>query len=112
MMPMRASSILPLFLLASLAGACADAPITNAQLQDDGQLVPGSHSVALFAAETAVARQQASAIRVAGVLASQDEGALEDRAHFSERGDKAVHLHLRADGLPETWDAVFDLDSK
>lgn len=62
--------------------ACADAPITAADLQSNGELRQGTQNV-LSAAETA-GTQRASHGHVTGVLAAQAEGPLEDeigRAH-------------------------------
>jgi hypothetical protein len=81
---------------------CADAPITASQVEHDGRLRAQDGSAALFSAQPRVAVQEAQPIQVATVLASQAEGALEDRTTFTEK-DGSVHLHLRVDGLNEAW---------
>jgi hypothetical protein len=81
---------------------CADAPITASQVETDGRLRAQEGSVALFSAQPRPAVGQAQPIQVAAVLASETEGALEDRTAFTEKDD-AVHLHLRVDGLNEVW---------
>ena len=81
---------------------CADAPITASQVEQDGRLRANEGSVALFSAQPRPAVGEAQPIQVAAVLASESEGALEDRTHFTEK-DGNVHLHLRVDGLNEPW---------
>ena len=87
--------------LASLA-ACADAPITAADLQADGQLREHTMSSqqSNFAASETSQTQTAEQLRVTGMLAPQAEGALEDATRFSLEAE-SIYLHLRADGLDQ-----------
>ncbi len=90
--------------------ACADAPITAADIQADGQLRPsaapqGSQSV-LAASEQQPKAQRAEHLRVTGLLAGQAEGALADATRFSSEGE-AIYLHLRADELSEPRPVTF-----
>lgn len=87
-------------LLAPLA--CVDAPLTEAHLAPDGQLVEPLQSS--FSARPQVAVGQA--VQVAAVLAAQADGPLEDAAVFSAEAG-AVHLHLRADSLMEPRPVTF-----
>ncbi len=92
----------PLFAIAlfSLA-ACADAPITAADIQGDGQLRerPNREQSVLAASETRRPQpQKAQTLAVTGVLAAQHEGALEDATRFSTEFE-AIHLHLRANEI-------------
>lgn len=94
------------FILAALASlaACADAPITAADLQADGQLreqAASSQQSIHAASETTRPRvQTAEQLRVTGLLAPQANGALEDAMRFSLEAE-AIYLHLRADGLDQ-----------
>lgn len=102
------SLAVPMFLLGFVGvglSACVDVPITDAQLQADGQLRPDAGAVAIFSADTRAVPQNAQHIAVSAVLAPQAEGGLEDRASFEvggREGDESVHLHLRGDGVSET----------
>jgi hypothetical protein len=82
--------------------ACVDAPITEAHIAPDGQLVEPLQSS--FSARPQESRRQA--VQVAAVLAAQAEGPLEDAAEFPA-GVGAVHLHLRADSLMEPRPVTF-----
>ena len=109
---MLSRQINPLLLSASMLAmlattGCADAPITASQVEQDGRLrAHEDPSLALFSAQQRPAVGEAQPIQVAAVLASQAEGALEDRTEFSEKDD-AIHLHLRVDGLNEAWPVSF-----
>ena len=90
-----------------VASGCADAPITAAQVEQDGRLrAQGEPSLALFSAQARPVVSQAQPISVAAVLASEAEGALQDRTECSEK-DESIHLHLRVDGLNEPWPVSF-----
>lgn len=89
-------SVLALAVLASFAGACADAPITSDQLEADG-LLRGARDQAAFSIERG-AIQRASIVQLSSVLATQADGGLEDRDTFSASVG-VVHLHVRADGI-------------
>lgn len=94
--------------LASLA-ACADAPITAADLQADGQLRQGASSQQSIHAASETNRQAiqtAEQLRVTGLLAPQAEGALEDATRFSLEAE-SIYLHLRADDLDEPRPVTF-----
>jgi hypothetical protein len=89
----------PLFRLAvvaTLASACADAPITPDQLEADGVL-RGARAQAGFSVERG-AIHQASVVQLSSVLATQHAGALEDRDVFPASVG-VIHLHVRADGI-------------
>ena len=85
-----------------LTAACADAPITAADLQADGQLresAPSSQqSIHAASAANQPAAQTAEQLRVTGLVAAQADGPLEDANRFSLESE-AIYLHLRADGL-------------
>lgn len=92
-----------------IAAGCADAPITAADLQDDGQLreQPGQQqSVHAAASSHQPKAQVAEHLRVTGLVASVAEGPLEDATRFS-LDSEAIHLHLRADGLDEPRPVTF-----
>jgi hypothetical protein len=90
-----------------LASGCADAPITASQVEQDGRLrAQQDPSVALFSVQQRPAVREAQPIAVAAVLASEAEGALEDRTQFTVK-DEVIHLHLRVDGLNEAWPVSF-----
>ena len=84
---------------------CADAPVTPAQVADDGQLRPIYAAQSLVNVAPAPAPLQAQNLQLTVVLADTPSGALEDTTTFlyeePRRGEepKAVHLHLRADNL-------------
>lgn len=87
----------------ALTAACADAPITAADLQADGQLrtetVNSQQQSILTASDTNRPKaQKAEQLRVMGLVAPQAEGPLEDATRFSLESE-AIYLHLRADGL-------------
>ena len=86
----------------ALTAACADAPITAADLQADGQLreiAPSSQQSIHAASRTnQPAAQKAEHLRVTGLVAAQGDGPLEDANRFSLESE-AIYLHLRADGL-------------
>jgi len=93
-----------------LTAACADAPITAADLQADGQLraEPASSQQSVLAAtETNRPKaRKAEQLRVTGLVAPQAEGALEDATRFS-LASEAIYLHLRADGLSKARPVTF-----
>jgi hypothetical protein len=94
-----------------LTAGCADAPITAADLQDDGQLreqADRQQSVHASIVHQPKARptQVAEHLRVTGLVAAQAEGPLEDATRFS-LDSVAIHLHLRADGLDEPRPVTF-----
>jgi hypothetical protein len=84
--------------------ACADAPITAADLQADGQLRQTSaqqqQSIHAASESHQPKAQQAERLRVTGLLAAQAEGPLEDATRFS-LDSEGIYLHLRADDLSE-----------
>jgi hypothetical protein len=104
----RTSLIVAALLLST--AACADAPITAADLQADGQLreqasVPqlqSSHALRDAQSQARVAER----LLVTGLLAAQAEGPLEDTTRFS-LDSEGIHLHLRADGLSEPRPVTF-----
>ena len=81
--------------------ACADAPITAAQLQDDGQLREGrpqaqDGSVALFSAENQSQAHQAQNM----ALSSQLDSWIDDDTRTRERATaRKVNLRLHGEGL-------------
>ena len=83
-----------------LTAACADAPITAADIQADGQLreQASSQQSVHAASEQAPRAQRAERLQVTGLLAAQADGPLEDATRFSVASD-AIYLHLRADDL-------------
>jgi hypothetical protein len=87
---------------------CADAPITAADLQDDGQLRAQAEGVHASSVHQPKARptQVAEHLRVTGLVAAEAEGRLEDATRFS-LDSPAIHLHLRADGLDEPRPVTF-----
>lgn len=87
-------------LIIATAG-CADAPITPAQVQANGQLRAGLQQSEFQNLDRAPARQTAQTLQLTAVLAAQAEGALEDSNHFSAGDEATVFLHLRADKLEE-----------
>ncbi|NVB37752.1 hypothetical protein G6O69_07900 [Pseudenhygromyxa sp. WMMC2535] len=99
-------AVAALGLLSTLA--CADAPITAADLQADGQLRPSSQQSVHHASSEAnrPKAQRAERLRVTGLLAPQSQGALEDSTRFSVEGE-AIYLHLRADDLTEPRPVTF-----
>jgi hypothetical protein len=104
----RSSLLAAAFILMSVG--CADAPITAADLQDDGQLREQAdrHSVhASSSIHQPPARAQvAEHLRVTGLVAAEADGPLEDATRFS-LDSEAIHLHLRADGLDEPRPVTF-----
>lgn len=90
--------------------ACADAPITAADLQADGQLrqITTQQQQSIHAAsETHQPKaQQAERLRVTGLLAAQADGPLEDATRFS-LDSEGIYLHLRADDLSEPRPVTF-----
>lgn len=105
---MRTSLIAVATLLLGLSSAaCADAPITAADLQSDGQLREGSQqSVLAASAANRPAVQQAEQLQVTGVVAAESEGPLEDATRFSVDSE-AIHLHLRAEDLQSPRPVTF-----
>jgi hypothetical protein len=87
-----------------LTAACADAPITAADIQADGQL--RSHSLSHAASVDGPKTQRAEHLRVTGLLAAQAEGPLEDATRFS-LDSESIYLHLRADDLSEPRPVTF-----
>ncbi|MFV8750308.1 hypothetical protein ACNOYE_07135 [Nannocystaceae bacterium ST9] len=92
------------FCLTLATAACADAPITAADLQSNGELRQGTQHV--HSAETAAVTQRASHLRVTGVLAAQADGPLEDATRFSDEVE-AIHLHLRVEDIAEPRPVTF-----
>ena len=91
------------------AAACADAPITAADLQADGQLREQASSQQSIHAASDVNRpkaQRAERLLVTGLVAAQSEGALEDATRFS-LDSEAIYLHLRADSIDEPRPVTF-----
>ncbi len=97
-MPLNVRALHPLTCLALVAAlaACADAPITSDQLEADG-LLRGARDQAAFSIEPSAMRR-ASVVQLSSVLATQSEGALEDRDVFAAAAG-VIHLHVRADGI-------------
>lgn len=98
----------PLLLTALLSlalGACADAPITAADLQSNGELRQGTQHVH-SAVDVVAATQLAAHLRVTGVIAAQADGPLEDATRFSDEVE-AIHLHLRAEDIAEPRPVTF-----
>lgn len=104
---MRTTLFAAALLLAT--AACADAPITAADLQADGSLreQAGSQQSVHAASDTNRPKAQlAEHLRVTGLLAAQADGPLEDTTRFS-LDSESIHLHLRADGLAEPRPVTF-----
>lgn len=91
------------FLVLAL-GACADAPITAADLQSNGELRQGTQHV--HAVDATAATQHATHQSVTGVIAAQADGPLEDATRFSD-ATPAIHLHLRAEDIAEPRPVIF-----
>lgn len=94
-------------LLVLALGACADAPITAADLQSNGELRQGTQHV--HALDVTAATQQAQLAThqsVTGVIAAQADGPLEDATRFSDEMP-AIHLHLRAEDIAEPRPVIF-----
>lgn len=93
-----------------MSAGCADAPITAADLQDDGQLREQADQQSVHASSSIhqpTARAQiAEHLRVTGLVAAEADGPLEDATRFS-LDSLAIHLHLRADGLDEPRPVTF-----
>jgi hypothetical protein len=85
--------------------ACADAPITAADLQSNGELLQGTQNVH-STANRAEPTQRAEYLHVTGLLAAQADGPLEDATRFSAEVE-AIHLHLRADDISEPRPVTF-----
>jgi hypothetical protein len=100
--PVRISPLAVIALV--LTAACADAPITAADIQADGQL--RSHSLSHAASVDAPKTQRAEHLRVTGLLAAQADGPLEDATRFS-LDSESIYLHLRADDLSEPRPVTF-----
>jgi hypothetical protein len=94
-----------LFAIALTAAACADAPITAADLQSNGELLQGTQNVHSTAQRQDVT-QRAAHLHVTGLLAAQADGPLEDATRFSAEVE-AIHLHLRADDISEPRPVTF-----
>jgi hypothetical protein len=90
--------------------ACADAPITAADLQADGQLreQPADSQQSVHAAsETNLPKAQvAERLQVTGLVAAQADGPLEDATRFA-LDSESIYLHLRADGLTQPRPVTF-----
>lgn len=88
----------------AMTTACADAPITAAQLQDDGQLRAGhaanqEGSVALFAAESKTDTHEARPVALSALL---DTSVVENPTEPLRRGEtreRDVSLRLKGEGL-------------
>lgn len=105
--PVRFSPLAVAALL--FTAACADAPITAADIQADGQLrqADSSSQQSVHAAsEREPKAQRAEHLRVTGLLAAQADGPLEDATRFS-RESESIYLHLRADDLSEPRPVTF-----
>jgi len=91
-----------------IAAGCADAPITAADLQDDGQLreQAGQQQSVHAASVQQPKAQVAEHLRVTGIVAAVADGPLEDATRFSLDAE-SIHLHLRADGLDEPRPVTF-----
>lgn len=109
----RTSLLLFGFML--MASACADAPITAADLQSNGELLQGTqldsvghpaHASVHSTAERSDVTQRAAHLHVTGLLAAQADGPLEDATRFSAEVE-AIHLHLRADDISEPRPVTF-----
>lgn len=96
--------IIPVALLAVVASACADAPITADQLERDGQLRSPSLRQSAFSAQERVTTQRAA--QISAVLAAEASGPLEDANRFPTTVGE-VNLHLRADGIDGERPVVF-----
>lgn len=96
---MRSSVQLAAAALAALIAGCADAPITPAHLEENGELRADLQQSLFKTPERAQERQTARSLQLTGVLAGEAEGALEDRTVFD--AGPTVFLHLRADRLEE-----------
>ena len=89
---------------------CADAPITQDQLREDGELrqqapaVRSAEQAAFHRAGGQPVTQRAA--QISAVLAEGASGPLSDQSRF-ESDVGTVHLHLRADGLTEPREVVF-----
>jgi hypothetical protein len=92
------------------SAACADAPITAADLQADGQLrkhESSSQQSVHAASDTHRPKAQlAERLRVTGLVAAQADGPLEDATRFSLETE-GIHLHLRADNLTQPRPVTF-----
>lgn len=104
--PVRHSAIAAIALLLSVG--CADAPITAADIQADGQLrqTAVSSQQSVHATTEPKKAQAAEHLRVTGLLAAEADGPLEDAARFS-LASETIYLHLRADGLSEPRPVTF-----
>jgi hypothetical protein len=106
--PLLAAALASLMVLTA---GCADAPITAADLQDDGQLREQADLQQIVHASSVHSpkvrpTQVAEHLRVTGLVATEAEGPLEDATRFS-LDSVAIHLHLRADGLDEPRPVTF-----
>jgi hypothetical protein len=108
LVPVRKARLLspaaiPALLVALCVGGCVDAPITQDQLEANGELKGGPAPLANLGqvAFATHARPMAqTAARMSAVLAAQPSGPLQDASAFTTDVGM-VHLHLRADGLAE-----------
>ena len=108
---MRTSIIAAAIVLLGVStAACADAPITAADLQADGQLreQPADSQQSVHAAtETNRPKAQvAEHLQVTGLVAAQADGPLEDATRFA-LDSESIYLHLRADGLTQPRPVTF-----
>jgi hypothetical protein len=106
--PLIVAALVSSALVWALTAGCADAPITAADLQDDGQLrEQADQQQSVHAASSHKPKAQlAEHLRVTGLVATEAEGPLEDATRFS-LDSEAIHLHLRADGLDEPRPVTF-----
>ncbi len=81
--------------------ACADAPITSAHVQANGQLRQDLQQSEFRTPERVPTAQTAENLQLTAVLATQAEGALEDTNRFLAADEPTAFLHLRADRLEE-----------
>lgn len=92
------------------SAACADAPITAADLQDNGELrehhADSQQSVHATADTNRPKAQVAERLQVTGLVAAQADGPLEDATRFALDAE-SIYLHLRADGLTQPRPVTF-----
>lgn len=108
---MRTSLIAAAIVLSGLfTAACADAPITAADLQADGQLreqqADSQQSVHAASETNRPKAQVAERLQVTGLVAAQADGPLEDATRFA-LDSESIYLHLRADGLTQPRPVTF-----
>jgi hypothetical protein len=90
--------------------ACADAPITAADVQADGQLrqqqADSQQSVHAATETNRPKARVAERLQVTGLVAAQADGPLEDATRFA-LDSESIYLHLRADGLTQPRPVTF-----